>query len=135
MRKKLLSILLILFSFNTWFFLQNSQPVHAKTLGTRTTIPARFRGNWYSHGHRMTITANSLSGWRMLTTQGKVYRLTQKQSDHMKPSNHVIYIWNQGNRLEFAPRGWQANGFWIVRRNGRKCLLMQEGASIISYYK
>ncbi len=60
--EKLLSLLLILFSFNTWFFVQDSQPVHAKALGTRTTIPARFRGIWYSHDHRMTITANSLSG-------------------------------------------------------------------------
>ena len=83
----------------------------------------------------MTITANSISGWGMITTRGKVYRITLKQSDYMKPSNHVIYIWNQGNRLEFAPRGWQANGFWIVRRNGRKCLPIQEGASIIPYYK
>lgn len=47
MRKKILSILLVLFSFNAWFFLQSSQPVHAKTLGVRTTIPAKFRGNWY----------------------------------------------------------------------------------------
>lgn len=38
MRRKLLSILLVLFSFNTWFFLQNSQSVHAKTLGV-CTIP------------------------------------------------------------------------------------------------
>ena len=91
MRRKLLSILLVLFSFNTWFFLQNSQSVHAKTLGVRTTIPAKFRGNWYSHSHRMTITANSISGWRMLTTRGKVYRLTSRQSIHMKPSNKVIY--------------------------------------------
>ena len=55
----------------------------------------------------------------MLTTRGKVYRLTSRQSIHMKPSNKVIYIWNQGKRLEMAPRGWQANGFWIVRRNGK----------------
>lgn len=34
-----------------------------------------------------------------------------------------------------APRGWQANEFQIVRRNGRKCLLMYEVASIIPYYK
>ena len=71
----------------------------------------------------------------MLTTRGKVYRLTSRQSIHMKPSNKVIYIWNQGKRLEMAPRGWQANGFWIVRRNGKRCLLMQEGADIIPYYK
>ena len=135
MRRTLLSILLVLFSFNPWFFLQNSQSVHAKTLGVCTTIPAKFRGNWYSHGHRMTIKANSISGWRMLTTRGKVYRLTSRQSIHMKPSNKVIYIWNQGKRLEMAPRGWQANGFWIVRRNGKRCLLMQEGADIIPYYK
>lgn len=135
MRKKLLSILLILFSFSTWCFLQSSQPVHAKTLGVRTTIPAKFRGNWYWHGHRMKITSNSISGWGMIATRGKVYRLTSRQSIHMKPSNKVIYIWNEGQRLEMAPRGWQANGFWIVRRNGRRCLLMQEGADIIPYYK
>lgn len=135
MRKKILSILLVLFSFNAWFFLQSSQPVHAKTLGVRTTIPAKFRGNWYWHGHRMKITSNSISGWDMIATRGKVYRLTSRQSIHMKPSNKVIYIWNEGQRLEMAPRGWQANGFWIVRRNGRRYLLMQEGADIIPYYK
>ena len=105
MRKKILSILLVLFSFNAWFFLQSSQPVHAKTLGVRTTIPAKFRGNWYWHGHSMKITSNSISGWGMITTRGKVYRLTSRQSIHMKPSNKVIYIWNEGQRLEMAPRG------------------------------
>ena len=84
MRKKILSILLVLFSFNAWFFLQSSQPVHAKTLGVR--------GNWYWHGHRMKITSNSISGWDMITTRGKVYRITLKQSDYMKPSNKIIYI-------------------------------------------
>ena len=92
MRKKILSILLVLFSFNAWFFLQSSQPVHAKTLGVRTTIPAKSRGNWYWNGHRMKITYNSISGWDMITTRGKVYRITLKQSDYMKPSNKIIYI-------------------------------------------
>ena len=92
MRKKILSILLVLFSFNAWFFLQSSQPVHAKTLGVRTTIPAKFRGNWYSQRHRMKITSNSISGWDMITTRGKVYRITLKKSDYMKPSNKIIYI-------------------------------------------
>lgn len=135
MRIKLLSILLVLFSFSTWCFLQSSQPVHAKTLGVRTTIPAKFRGNWYWHGHRMKITSNSISGWGMITTRGKVYRITLKQSDYMRPSNKIIYIWNYGKKLDMAPRGWQANEFQIVRKNGRKCLLMYEGASIIPYYK
>ena len=135
MRKKILSILLVLFSFNAWFFLQSSQPVHAKTLGVRTTIPAKFRGNWYWHGHRMKITSNSISGWDMITTRGKVYRITLKQSDYMKPSNKIIYIQNYGQKLEIAPRGGQANEFKKKRKNGRKCLLMYEDASVIPYYK
>lgn len=40
----------------------------------------------------------------MITTRGKVYRITLKQSDYMKPSNKIIYIWNYGKKLEIAPR-------------------------------
>ena len=66
----------------------------------------------------------------MITTRGKVYRITLKQSDYMKPSNKIIYIWNYGKKLDMAPRGWQANKFQIVRKNGRKCLLMYEGPAL-----
>lgn len=52
MRKKILSILLVLFSFNAWFFLQSSQPVHAKTLGVRTTL---FQQNFVEIGIGMVI--------------------------------------------------------------------------------
>lgn len=40
----------------------------------------------------MKITFNSISGWDIITTRGKVYRITLKQSDYMKPSNKIIYI-------------------------------------------